>query len=65
LLSSTSISFKSSFSTTLLPQTRSSITKYLEFETIIVVVKATNLEVGIVIKIGTSIEARTKIEAKA
>jgi hypothetical protein len=54
-----------SFSTTLLPQTRSSTTKNLEFEAIIAIVKATNFEVGIVIEIGTSIQARPKTKAKA
>jgi len=49
LLSSTSTSFNSTFSTILLPQRRSSTSKNLEFEARIAIVEAriaTNLEVG-------------------
>ncbi len=65
LLSSTSTSFNLSFSTTFSPQTRSSTSKNLEFEARIVVIKVTNLQVGIAIEIGTSIEEeKSKVGTK-
>lgn len=41
---------------------RSSTSKNLEFEARIVIIKVTNLQVGIAIEIGTSIEEETTFE---